>query len=157
VKVRKTSVAVLPARAADLTTIATIGMLILLAALLLPHPTAAAGKIASGSNCSSSWVNNAGAMSCFIQGEDEAHAGVVHPHYVACAGGDIFCCVDDSHGNQNCEAQASTAGGNRASEAQKVQAILMAQRAMLKSLGKPASKIDGLQSRMPVQNRAGAH
>src|SRR4051812_47293023 len=41
-------------------------------------------KIASGSECSSNWVNNAGAMQCFIQGEEESHNGVRHPHYVAC-------------------------------------------------------------------------
>jgi hypothetical protein len=47
-------------------------------------------------------VNNEGAMQCFIQGEEEARKGIKHPHYVACAGGDIFCCKDDDRGAQDC-------------------------------------------------------
>src|ERR1044071_5259053 len=81
------------------------------AALLLVLATSsgiAKPKIASGSNCSSNWVNNSGAMACFIQGEEEARNGVRHPHYVACTGTDIFCCKDDDRGNQDCIAQAGT-------------------------------------------------
>lgn len=69
-------------------------------------PPAAALPIATGAQCNSKWVNNAGAMQCFIQGEEEIHAGVRHPHYVACVGGDVFCCVDNDAGNQDCVAQA---------------------------------------------------
>jgi hypothetical protein len=77
--------------------------------LVLGVPSAIAKpKIASGSQCSANWVNNAGAMQCFIQGEEESHSGVSHPHYVACAGGDIFCCQDNDNGDQDCVAQAST-------------------------------------------------
>lgn len=83
---------------------------VLIAAILsaLALPTNAKPKIASGSSCNSDWVNNQGAMQCFIQGEEEVRAGAAHPHYVACAGGDIFCCQDDSRGAQNCVAQAQS-------------------------------------------------
>jgi hypothetical protein len=37
---------------------------------------AAAPKTTTGANCSSTWVNNKGAMDCFIKGEDESTAGV---------------------------------------------------------------------------------
>jgi hypothetical protein len=47
-------------------------------------------------------VNNESAMQCFIRGEEEARKGVKHPHYVACAGGDIFCCKDNDRGAQYC-------------------------------------------------------
>ena len=79
--------------------------LILTAWAVGPLP-AAALPIATGSQCNSKWVNNAGAMQCFIQGEEEIHAGARHPHYVACVGGDVFCCVDNDAGNQDCIAQA---------------------------------------------------
>jgi len=94
-------------------------------------------KIASGSNCDASWVNNAGAMACFIQGEEEANAGVAHPHYVACAGGDIFCCQDNDRGAQNCVAQASTRPPSKVTW---TRAILAAQRAHLKIAESPAVK-----------------
>ena len=94
---------------------------------------ARAMPIASGSNCSSGWVNNAGAMACFIQGEEEGNNGAAHPHYVACAGGDIFCCVDDDRGNQNCEAQAKA---DRATQAQWIRAILGAHKTMLTRMGR---------------------
>jgi hypothetical protein len=103
-----------------------------LALFALPT-TAFAQKPASGSSCSSNWVNNSGAMQCFAQGEDESHAGAAHPHYVACtSNGEIFCCVDDAHGNQDCEAQdAQTAGS-----AGRVKAILAAQATHVKALGR---------------------
>jgi|EndMetStandDraft_6_1072998.scaffolds.fasta_scaffold121204_2 hypothetical protein len=78
--------------------------LILTAWAVGPLP-ATALPIATGSQCNSKWVNNAGAMQCFIKGEEETRAGVRHPHYVACAGGDVFCCVDNDAGNQDCVAQ----------------------------------------------------
>jgi len=84
-------------------------------------------------------------MACFIQGEDDQHAGVKHPHYVACtAAGEVFCCVDDDRGNQNCEVATASTGGNTHTKIL-VQGILAAQRAHLKALGKPsapASNVD---------------
>jgi hypothetical protein len=74
-------------------------------------------------------------MDCFIQGEDESHAGVANPHYVACAAGDIFCCVNNSEGGQNCVAQAAA---HRSTPAQWINGILAAQRTMMKLI--PASE-----------------
>jgi hypothetical protein len=103
-----------------------------LALFALPN-SALAMKPANGSSCSSNWVNNAGAMQCFTQGEEESHAGAAHPHYVACtSSGEIFCCVDDAHGNQDCEAQDA----HSASDSDRVKAILAAQAAHLKALGR---------------------
>jgi hypothetical protein len=113
------------------------GLLVLLSTLVLASPPADALPPASGSTCNSNWVNNAGAMSCFIQGEEDAHAGVAHPHYVACtAAGEVFCCVNDDRGNQNCEAQA---GGRQATEADWRRAVLAAHRTMLKTLGRAST------------------
>ena len=109
--------------------VASLAVLTAPAALALPKP-------ASGSNCSSDWVNNAGAMACFIKGEDERNAGVAHPHYVACLNGDIFCCVDTDRG-QNCEAQASA---GHASPGDWMRAVLAAQRARameMRGISKP--------------------
>ena len=124
---------------------ATVRLLAAAATLLvLGAPLATARpKIATGSNCSSNWVNNAGAMACFIQGEEEARNGVRHPHYVACAGGDIFCCKDDDRGNQDCIAQASTRPPSKATW---VRAILAAQRTHLKTAERPLVK-DGVRKR----------
>jgi hypothetical protein len=105
--------------------------------LVLGTPSAIAKPPASGSNCSSTWVNNEGAMQCFIQGEEEGRAGVKHPHYVACLGGDIFCCQNDDRGAQNCEAQVST---RPTSKADLIRAILAAQRTHLKIAERPAVK-----------------
>jgi hypothetical protein len=107
------------------------------APILSTTPARALPKIATGSNCSSDWVNNAGAMACFIQGEEEGNAGASHPHYVACAGGDIFCCQDDDRGNQNCEAQAKA---SRATQAQWINAILGAHKSMLTRMGRYTPK-----------------
>lgn len=106
------------------------------AILLAAASAAEALPPADGSKCNSNWVNNQAAMNCFIQGEDEQHAGVKHPHYVACtAAGEVFCCVDDDNGNQNCElAEAST--GHPVDTAVWVRAILAAQASHLKALGK---------------------
>jgi hypothetical protein len=116
-------------------TVASVFVLTAQAALALPRP-------ASGSNCSSDWVNNAGAMACFIKGEDERNAGVAHPHYVACLNGDIFCCVDTDRG-QDCEAQTRA---NRASPADWMRAVLAAQRARameMRGISKPAVPTTG--------------
>jgi hypothetical protein len=102
---------------------------------------------ATGSQCSSNWVNNAGAMACFTQGEEEARNGVRHPHYVACVGGDVFCCVDNNNGNQNCIAQAR---GQPAGQADWLKAILGAHRNMTMSLGRYSGKTRGLSSEIPT-------
>lgn len=129
------------------------GALILLAlpaGLAMGVSPVAALPIATGSQCNSKWVNNAGAMSCFIQGEDEARAGASHPHYVACVGGDVFCCVDNDHGNQDCVAQA---GGRPANQADWLKAVLGAHRNMTMSLGRYSGKSRGLRSEIPNAGR----
>jgi len=100
---------------------------------------------ADGSKCNANWVNNPAAMACFTQGEEESRAGVANPHYVACtAAGEIFCCVDDKNGNQNCEvAEASTTGGGTHSKIW-TQGILAAQGAHLKALGKTPAPSTGV-------------
>ena len=106
--------------------------------LFIGGPSAVAKpKIASGSECSSNWVNNAGAMACFIQGEEEARNGARHPHYVACTGGDIFCCKDNDNGAQDCIAQAGT---RPPSKDVWIRAILTAQRTHLKTAERPVVK-----------------
>jgi hypothetical protein len=115
---------------------AVIAPLAAIVLVLAAHGAVAKPKIASGSNCRSDWVNNEGAMQCFIQGEEESHAGAAHPHYVACsAAGDVFCCQDDDRGNQDCVAQARR---RPASRADLVRAILAAQRTHLKIAEGPA-------------------
>lgn len=104
--------------------------LIAVAVTAMMLPANAKPKIASGSNCSSNWVNNQGAMACFIQGEEESRAGARHPHYVACAGGDIFCCQDNDSGAQNCVAQAQS---KLPSRAVLLNAVRAAQRARVKN------------------------
>jgi hypothetical protein len=112
--------------------------------------SAGALPVASGSKCSSNWVNNAAAMSCFIQGEEEANNGAKHPHYVACsAAGEVFCCVDDDRGNQNCEIAA--AGGQKTSQSAWIRAILAAQRTHLEALGRFRDRPG--ETRLPGQNR----
>lgn len=106
---------------------ATIAFLSATAILtLLAAPAAMAkSKRVSGSNCSSDWVNNESAMQCFIKGEEEARKGVKHPHYVACGGGDIFCCTNNDRGDVDCEALAI---GRPPSRADLIRAILAAQK-----------------------------
>ena len=110
-----------------------------------PSP-ASALPIASGSKCSSDWVNNAGAMSCFTKGEEEARSGVRRPHYVACVGGDVFCCVDNDHGAQDCTAQAR---GGRASQADWIRAILGANKTMLMRMGRFSGRPGAPRSEIP--------
>ncbi len=127
---------------------AALGVLCLCITLLAGPSPAAALPIATGSQCSSSWVNNPGALNCFIQGEDETRTGAKHPHYVACAGGDIFCCKDDDHGNQDCVAQAA---GRPTTRADWLKAILSAHRAMLMSVGRYGGKPGRIQGPPPNQ------
>lgn len=106
--------------------------------VLLTASAASALPPADGSKCSSNWVNNAAAMNCFIQGEEDQHAGAKHPHYVACtSAGEVFCCVDDDRGNQNCEVAEATTGP--VDSAIWVRAVLAAQASHLKALGKKAA------------------
>ena len=104
-------------------------------AIALPHS-------ATGSKCDASWVNNENAMQCFIQGEDEARAGVGHPHYVACQGGTIFCCKDLDNGGQDCDEQEAST--QPPSKEVLIRAILAAQATHLKTAEQPAVK-DGVQ------------
>jgi hypothetical protein len=121
-----------------------------LALVLCSASAANALPPADGSKCSSNWVNNAAAMNCFIQGEDEQHAGAKHPHYVACtAAGEVFCCQDNDQGGQNCEvAEAST--GHPVNSAVWVRAVLAAQASHLKALRKTSRPVE---TRAPMENR----
>ncbi|MBP1739348.1 MAG: hypothetical protein H6Q48_1641 [Deltaproteobacteria bacterium] len=128
-----------------------VGALGLLCLIVLGSPPAfGKPKIASGSQCSSDWVNNAEAMECFIQGEEESHTGVRHPHYVACAGGEVFCCVDDDRGNQDCVAQE---GGRQTTQDDWIRAILAAQRTHLKTLTRKPRKTGVTETKTPGMSR----
>jgi hypothetical protein len=83
--------------------------------LVLGSAPASALPPASGSKCKSDWVNNTGAMDCFIRGEEEVRNGVNRPHYVACTSDGEICCADNNHGGQDCEpaAKASDPSGPR--------------------------------------------
>src|SRR5260370_38062097 len=79
--------------------------LVLLSMLLLGSPYARALPPADGSKCKPDWVNNPGAMDCFIQSEEDVRNGVSHPHYVACTNdAEILSCVNNNNGAQNCDA-----------------------------------------------------
>jgi Spy/CpxP family protein refolding chaperone len=128
---------------------ARLDALVLLATMLLGSPSASALPPASGSKCHSDWVNKAGAMACFIQGEEDLRNGVAHPHYVACtADGEVFCCVDKTAG-QDCEVVSATSvHGHQELENLKLQATLEAQQSIATILGKVSAKLDNLASRM---------
>ena len=123
---------------------AALSLPALMFAMALAPAPAAAKPIATGSQCNSNWVHNAGAMACFTQGEEEGRNGVSHPHYVACVGGDVFCCVDNDAGAQDCIAQER---GRPASQADWMKAIVGAHRAQTMSLGRYTGK--GLRSEIP--------
>ena len=106
--------------------------LLVVAAAIAGTPAFALGKPATGSNCSSDWVNNSGAMECFTKGEEESHTGVSNPHYVACLNGQIYCCQDNSKG-QNCEAVMSV---HPAGAGEWMKAVLAAQRAQAMRMSK---------------------
>lgn len=109
--------------------------------LVIGPPSATALPPASGSKCKTDWVNNAGAMACFIQGEEDVRNGVSRPHYVACtSAGETFCCVDNNHGGQDCE--AVMAGGKPPDIDVKLAAILDAQETMITLLGRICAKVD---------------
>ena len=116
--------------------------LILLSMLLLGSPYARALPPADGSKCKPDWVNNPGAMDCFIQSEEDVRNGVSHPHYVACTNdGEILCCVNNNNGAQNCEA-VKVSGPRRPLEAVQLGAILDAQQTILTLLGRICAKVD---------------
>ena len=118
-----------------------IAVLVLPAALL--YSSANALPRADGSKCNANWVNNAGAMACFIQGEDETRAGVKHPHYVACSSaGEVFCCVDDDKGNQNCVVEPA---GRRSSIEQQLGAILNGQLTIMETMRRLSDRVDRLE------------
>ena len=116
--------------------------LVLLSMLLLGSPYARALPPADGSKCKPDWVNNPGAMDCFIQSEEDVRNGVSHPHYVACTNdGEILCCVNNNNGAQNCEA-VKVSGPRRPLEAVQLGAILDAQQTILTLLGRICAKVD---------------
>jgi hypothetical protein len=130
-----------------------IGGLVLLSMLAMGSPSASALPIASGSKCSSNWVNNEGALACFIQGEEDVRNGVSHPHYVACSSaGETFCCVDNDHGGQDCEA-VMVSGPRRPIEAVQLGAILDAQQTILTKLSQVSNKVDNMESKLTDLNR----
>jgi hypothetical protein len=104
----------------------------------------------NGSNCSSNWVNNEGALQCFIQGEEETNGGSPNPHYVGCsADGEIFCCFDNPKtGGQVCES-VGTAG--HADVQQQVRAILEAQAAIAASMARMSKRLDELENKLHEQ------
>ena len=109
---------------------ALVGVVFLLTTLVLGVPAASALPIiASGSKCSSTWVNNADAMACFIQGQEDIRNGIRNPHYVACtADEEIYCCRDTASG-QTCEGLGITTPPRERGDLDlRVEAILQAQR-----------------------------
>ena len=82
-------------------------------------------------------------MDCFIQSEEDLRNGVSHPHYVACtSAGEIFCCVNNDHGDQDCQVAVKTSGPKRPLEAVQLGAILDAQQTILTLLGRICAKVD---------------
>jgi hypothetical protein len=122
--------------------------------LVISSLSASAKPIASGSNCTVNWVNNEGALGCFIQGEEDGNNGVSHPHYVACsAAGETFCCVDDDQGHQDCQVVEAVIKGGRPIQATQLGAILVSQQTILTKLSQMSKKVDSLESKMAEQNR----
>ena len=119
---------------------------VLFSMMVFGSPASALGKPATGSNCSSDWVNNSGAMECFTKGEDESRAGAAHPHYVACLNGQIYCCHDDSKG-QNCDAVMDA---GRSTSKDWMKAVLAAHRAQAVRMSRmPTNATTPPHSRQP--------
>jgi len=134
----------------------TVGIALLLTLFLPPSPVYALPP-ASGSKCNSNWVNNEAAMNCFVQGEEDVHNSVAHPHYVACtAAGEVFCCVDDNKGNQNCEVCTAKSGGKRPTVGAQIGAILNAQLIILSNMNRLSTRIDTLESKFGELSRKSA-
>jgi len=131
---------------------AQVGGLFLLM-LVLISPPASALPPADGSKCKPDWVNNPGAMACFVQSEEDIRNGVSHPHYVACTNdGDVMCCVNNDNGAQNCEA-VKASGPRRPLETVQLGAILDAQQTILTLLGRICAKVDCSPSKPTEGNR----
>jgi len=133
---------------------ARVGVLALLSILVLgSSPVSALPKIASGSNCNSNWVNNSGALDCFILGEDEGNRGVTNPHYVACSTeGDIFCCVNNKSGDQDCVAVNAVVEAGPPVQAKQIAAILASQQTTLMMLSRLSNKVDTLNTKVDGMN-----
>jgi len=141
---RRLSYAVPALGAATILRSARVGALVLLSTLVLGSPSASALPPASGSKCKSDWVNNAGALACFIQGEEDVRNGVRHPHYVACTNaGEVFCCVDGDTG-QNCE--AVRAGRGHHLERLQLGALLEGQQTVLRNLSQIVGLLNDLKA-----------
>jgi hypothetical protein len=124
--------------------------LVVFGALATGAPVAVALPPVIGSNCSSNWVNNQGALERFIQGEQETNKGTSPPHYVGCsADGEIFCCVDTKDG-QVCE---SVGTAEHADVHEQVRAILEAQAAIAASMARMSKRLDDLENKLSDQNR----
>jgi hypothetical protein len=136
---------------------ARLGGLLLISMLVMSAPSASALGIASGSKCTVNWVNNAGALACFVQGEQDSRNGVSNPHYVACsAAGETFCCVDDSKGNQSCEVVEAVVKGGKPIQATQLEAVLDAQQTILMKLNQLSKRMDSLESKLSGANSKAA-
>ena len=130
-----------------------IGGLLLLSILVIGSSSAMALPPASGSKCSSNWVNNEGALDCFIQGEDETNNGVSNPHYVACTNdGDVMCCQDDAKGNQTCHLADAVVKSGPSIQVRQIAAILSAQQTTLIMMNKLSKKVETLNTKMEEMN-----
>lgn len=125
-----------------------IAAMLLLSMLAFDAPSAhALPPPANGGNCTINWVNNPGALDCFVQGEQDIRNGVKNPHYVGCnQAGEIFCCVDEAAG-QNCEV-VSAKTGRIPSQGAQIGAILDTQRTILMKLNSISDQVDDLQNKM---------
>lgn len=107
---------------------------------------------ANGSNCNANWVNNEGALECFIQGENETNGGNSNPHYVACtAAGEVFCCVNNKRGGQTCEVVEAS---GHASVEQQLKAILNGQLAVMESMRRLSDRVQHLETHILTQPAA---
>jgi hypothetical protein len=74
---------------------------------------------------------------------------------VACtSAGEVFCCVDDDRGNQNCEVCAATA--KPPSEAAKLNALINGQIMMQAEMKKLSTRVGGVETKVGGMNRASA-
>jgi len=129
-----------------------IGAAIAVAALFAGSNAAFALPPVNGSNCGSNWVNNEGALACFVQGEEETNGGSSNPHYVGCsADGEIFCCFDNPKtGGQVCE---SVGTAEHADVQQQVRAILEAQAAIAAGMARMSKRLDDLENKLSGQKQ----
>jgi len=132
---------------------AGVGILLLVSMIVLLSSSAMALPRASGSKCNSNWVNNEGALDCFIQGEDETNNGVSNPHYVACTNdGDVMCCQDDPKAGQTCHLAAAIVKSGPSLQVRQIAAILSAQQTTLIMMNKMSSKVETLNAKVDQMN-----